>query len=62
MFGSLCIPPMGPLLPEERLEWLNGTARVDSSKLSGVGVFDQPFPCQPFQLFPAGAAAVFEGS
>lgn len=38
------------------------TTWVDSSQLRGVGVFDQPFPCQPLQLFPAGATAVFEGS
>lgn len=58
----LCNLAMGPLLPEERLGWLNGTTRVDSSQLSGVGVFDQPFPRQPLQLFPAGVTAVFEGS
>ena len=43
-------------------DFVGNTTRADSSELLGVGVFDQPFPSLPLQLFPAGVTAVFEGS
>lgn len=36
--GCLCDLPMGLLSPEEHLEWLNGTTKVDSLVEWGGGI------------------------